>query len=46
MERPLDDVPGQANDYEYCLFRKTLNIAAKPANYIVKVSVITVINYL
>ena len=32
------DVPGQAHDYEYCLFGKTLNIAAKPANYTVKVS--------
>ena len=32
------DVPGQAKDYEVCLFRKTLDIAAKPANYVVKVS--------
>jgi alpha-L-rhamnosidase len=32
------DVPGQGTDYEVCLFRKTLDIAAKPATYIVKVS--------
>jgi len=32
------DVPGGAHDYEYCLFRKTLNIASKPASYVVKVS--------
>jgi len=32
------DVPGPQTDYEYCLFRKTLNLASKPANFVVKVS--------
>jgi alpha-L-rhamnosidase len=32
-------VPGEvANDYEVCLFRKTLNLANKPATYLVHVS--------
>ncbi|MGZ3946404.1 MAG: alpha-L-rhamnosidase-related protein, partial [Mucilaginibacter sp.] len=32
------DVPGQQGDYEYCLFRKTLNLASKPSTFVVKVS--------
>ncbi|HEX3384702.1 MAG TPA: hypothetical protein VHS53_05925, partial [Mucilaginibacter sp.] len=32
------DVPGQSKDYEYCLFRKTINLASKPASFVVKVS--------
>ncbi|HWD89602.1 MAG TPA: alpha-L-rhamnosidase N-terminal domain-containing protein [Mucilaginibacter sp.] len=32
------DVPGQAKDYEYCLFRKTISLASKPASFVVKVS--------
>ena len=31
-------VPGHANDYEVCLFRKTLDLPAKPATYKVNVS--------
>ena len=32
------DVPGQSKDYEYCLFRKTINVASKPASFVVKVA--------
>ncbi len=31
-------VPGPAKDYEVCLFRKTLDIVAKPTTFVVKVS--------
>ncbi|HZX59811.1 MAG TPA: hypothetical protein VFE54_13835, partial [Mucilaginibacter sp.] len=30
------DVPGPQVDYEYCLFRKTLNLASKPSTFVVK----------
>ncbi|MBS1528689.1 MAG: alpha-L-rhamnosidase N-terminal domain-containing protein [Bacteroidetes bacterium] len=32
------DVPGQEKDYEYCLFRKTVNLGSKPSSFVVKVS--------